>query len=95
MKRARDTRFKALRYRRLQSRGFVHYELDKLAKADEVVLLKAKLLPKGRNVDTILSHWRLIEVSELVTISLEAPLNVHALDVSSDNLELFSQEAGF
>lgn len=85
-----DTLFNVLGYQCLQSRFVVHSELEKVAKADEVALAKAKLLPNEITDDISYSHWRLSELSKLVNIGSEAAFNSHALDVSSDNLAFFS-----
>lgn len=45
-RRARDTLFNGLGYQHLQSRFVVHSELEKVAKAEELVLVKAKMLRK-------------------------------------------------
>lgn len=55
--------------------------------------MKAKLHCKGVNDDTIFSHWRLLEVYELVSKRSEAALNVRAPHISSDNLSVFSNQA--
>lgn len=66
----------------------------KASKPDRMILVQAKLLYKVINEDIIFSTWRISELSCLASIKSEAALNVHAHDVPSDNLTLFSYQAG-
>lgn len=82
-------------HRGLQSRFGDLSELQKAARAEEVVLAIGKLLWKEINVDKNFSDWRFSEVSELCSVRSECALNARVLSVPSDHLASFSYAAAF